>query len=100
MWGHLEGGPIRWAIYRVDGKIVGIVTPREELPWLSLIAGYVFFELLGEACLQRELPTTGWQLRKMMWRTAASPSLDVIVRCPSYLPRSSRKRKATRVEAS
>ena len=100
VWGYIDGGPIRWDLYREDGEIVGIIVPREEIRRLFPTLGYMMFEHLGEALCAADAPHYWMAVEEPGVPYKRTPNRDLIVRRPSYLLRSSRKRKSTKVEAN
>ena len=100
VWGQIDGGPFRWDLYREDGKIVGIIVPGEEFKRVFPAPGYLKFEHIGEVLCAANAPHYWMAVEEAADAYERPPNGDLIVRRPSYLLRSSRKRKATRVEAN
>ena len=100
VWGNIDGGPIRWDLYREDGEIVGIIVSREEFKRLFPTIGYMMFEHVGEALCASDAPHYWMAVEEPGVPYNQTPNKDLIVRRPSHLLRSSRKRKSTKVEAN
>ena len=100
VWGHLDDGPIRWELHREDGQVVGIIVRKAEFDRLFPTPGYMMFEHLGEALCAADAPHYWMAVEEDGVPYERTPDRDLVVRRPSYLLRSSRKRQSTKVEAS